>query len=292
MEPLYVAWTMDCERIASESPPGGPATWELSERAIRGFCDTLLGAGAFPTLFLTPECAARHAAMFRDYSKGGVELGLHVHPQSYGDHRYDRYLGEYDADSQKKIIGEAMNAFVEAIGWAPRSFRAGNDSATDDTFRVLSELGFLSGSVSCPGREVPKYAASWEAAFRYAHWANGSNRLLQGDLPFLEVPMSTHPTERSPDGLAHELRIEWGPLRDWQQPIIEAVISDMETNRVAFKSLCFITHNTFAYDDPSTPQSQTLRDTLSFLQTLTSRFAVRAVNLAEAREAFGRRASV
>ena len=35
---IYVVFTMDCERIASESPPGGPDTWELSERAIGGFC--------------------------------------------------------------------------------------------------------------------------------------------------------------------------------------------------------------------------------------------------------------
>ncbi|HNZ38530.1 MAG TPA: polysaccharide deacetylase family protein [Candidatus Latescibacteria bacterium] len=286
MEPLYLAWTMDCERIAAESPPGGPATWELSERAIRGYCDTLLAAGAFPTLFLTPECAVQHRAMFRDYAKQGVELGLHVHPQSFAEHQYEKYLGEYDADTQRKIISEAMAVFADAIGWEPRSFRAGNDSATDDTFRVLSELGFLAGSVSCPGREVPKYAARWETAYRYAHWAHRSNRLVPGDLPFFEVPMSTHPTERSPDGLAHELRIEWGPLKDWQQPIIEAVLADMETNRVAFKSLCFITHNTFAYDDASAPQSQTLRDTLAFLRTLAPRFTIKATTLTEAREAF------
>jgi len=286
MEPLYIAWTMDCERIALESPPGGPATWELSERAIRGYCDTLLGAGALPTLFLTPECAARHAAMFRDYAENGVNLGLHVHPQSFGDHRYGKYLGEYDADMQHRIISEAAGVFADAIGWAPRSFRAGNDSASDDTFRILSELGFEAGSVSCPGREVPKYAASWEGACRYAHWAHRSDRLVAGELPFFELPMSTHPTERSPDGLAHELRIEWGTLRDWQQPIIEAVIADMEANRVECKSLCFITHNTFAYDDASIPQSQTLRDTLAFLRTLAPRFTIRATTLIGAREAF------
>jgi hypothetical protein len=286
MERLHIAWTMDCERIASESPPGGPATWELSERAIRGYCDTLLDVGAFPTLFLTPECAKRHTAMLRVYASNGVELGLHVHPQSLGDHRYGKYLGEYDAEAQKKIIGEALAVWEDAIGHAPRSFRAGNDSATDDTYPVLAELGFVAGSVSCPGREVPKYAARWGNAFRYAHWAHRSNRLIPGDLPFFELPMSTHPTERTPDGLARELRIEWGSLSDWQEPIMNAIFEEMETIASPFKALCFLTHNVFAYDSRETQQSQTVHEVLNYLAHLSLKYDVIPLTVSGMREAY------
>ena len=104
MPPLYVTFTMDCERIAAESPPGGPATWELSERAIHGFCRMLLDKGFPPTLFVTPECARHHRELLRDLALEGVELGMHIHPQSLGDHRYDQYLGQYSYPMQQRII--------------------------------------------------------------------------------------------------------------------------------------------------------------------------------------------
>ena len=63
--PLYVSFTMDCERIAQECSAGGPKTWALSERAIRGFCETLLAAGLPPTLFVVPETGERHQDLLR-----------------------------------------------------------------------------------------------------------------------------------------------------------------------------------------------------------------------------------
>lgn len=102
--PLYVVFTMDCERIGVESSfpgGGGPKIWELSERAIRGFCRILLDKGIAPTLFLTPECAQQHNQMLRDFQSEGVELGIHIHPQSFGDHRHSGYLADYSEELQR-----------------------------------------------------------------------------------------------------------------------------------------------------------------------------------------------
>ena len=42
--PLHLLFTMDCEALAEHSRSGGPPTWELAERAVRGFCDALIPA--------------------------------------------------------------------------------------------------------------------------------------------------------------------------------------------------------------------------------------------------------
>ncbi|MBN1640679.1 MAG: polysaccharide deacetylase family protein [Anaerolineae bacterium] len=198
--PLYVAFTMDCERIAAESPPGGPVSWELSERAIRGYCEALLAHGCPPTLFLTPECAARHAALLEGLAARGVELGLHVHPQSLGDGRYERYLGEYDPGGQREILDSAADPLAQATGARPRSFRPGNFSASDATYPLLYHLGFRQGSVSDPGRCSPQYAAEWVGAPPDPHYVDPTDRLRAGNLPFLEVPVTTDPARRRPNG--------------------------------------------------------------------------------------------
>ena len=229
--PLYVAFTMDCERIAAESPPGGPESWELSERAIRGYCERLLDRGYKPTLFLMPECARQHVDLLGKLAERGVELGLHVHPQSLGDHRYQRYLGEYSADMQREILALATEMLEQAIGTRPVSFRPGNFSASDATYSVLYGLGFRQGSVSDPGRRVPRFAAVWEGACPDPHYVDPTDKLRAGNLPFLEMPLTTDPDRRHPNGFPYELRIESGPFETWHRPIIEKRLQRLKRER-------------------------------------------------------------
>jgi len=256
---------MDCERIAAESPPGGPASWELSERAILGYCERLLERGFRPTLFLTPECGAQHVSMLQDLAAQGVELGLHVHPQSLGDHRYSRYLGEYAAAQQRQILEQACDTMAEALGQRPRSFRPGNFSASNTTYRVLYDLGFRQGSVSDPGRSCPHYAALWEGAPRDPHYVDQADRLIVGELPFLEVPVTTDPDGVRPNGIPYELRLESGSFGTWHRPIVERTLSRLERERVAFRALCLFTHNSFSYDRDDDPHTVTLCETLDYL---------------------------
>lgn len=281
MKPLHVAFTMDCERIAAESPPGGPETWELSERAIRGYAELLLNRGYRPTLFLTPECAQQHPALLTRLAAKGAELALHVHPQSLGDHRFQRYLGEYDAAQQAEIIDLAARMVERAIGRRPESFRPGNCSANDQTFGLLYSLGFRQGSVSDPGRRSPQYAAIWEGAVPDPHYVNVADKLAAGDLPFLEVPVTTDPTRHHASGFPYELRIESGAFHAWHEPIIARTLARMERERPQLPTLCIFTHNVFPYDVPTDPRRETVLDMTEYLGNLTE-YQVIPVTIEEA----------
>jgi hypothetical protein len=285
-EPLYVAFTMDCERIASESPPGGPATWELSERAIRGFCQLLLNSGVPPTLFATPECAQYHREQLRDLASQGVELGMHIHPQSLGDHRYRQYLGQYSHSMQREIIQRGMEGFSEALGMRPMSFRPGNFSASDGTFAVLHALGFQKGSVSDPGRDAPQLAAVWKETCPDPHWANEGNRLRSGDLSFLEVPVTTDPYRLHPNGFPYELRIESGTFQDWHAPIMRQALERMAAEHVGFRCLCLFTHNYFEYGDEHADQARTVQDIVEHLHALQGEYRVIPATLATIRDRY------
>jgi hypothetical protein len=279
---------MDCERIAVESPPGGPASWELSERAIRGYCTRLLDRGYPPTLFVVPECAQQHADLLGQLAKRGVELGLHVHPQSLGDHRYQRYLGEYDAEMQREILGLAAEMLERATGARPVSFRPGNFSASDATYGLLYDLGFRQGSVSDPGRCSPQYAAVWEGAYPDPHHVDPADKLRVGELPFLEVPLTTDPERRRPSGFPHELRIESGPFETWHRPIIRKHMRRLAKAApgagaplAEIHALCIFTHNYHAYDRDDDSKSTTLQEMLDYLDGLARDREVIPVTLQE-----------
>lgn len=271
---LYIAFTMDCERSVGEFPNelGGPDSWDQSEKAIYGFSERLLGSGIPPTLFLTPECAQRQGEVFRELSKRGVEMGLHIHPQTMGNGQYSKYLGQYDYQDQKEIIGEGSRIFQEAIGKTPKSFRPGNFSADDNTFPVLHSLEFEQGSVSDPGREVPCFAAEWKDTSRNPHWTNEENRLEAGALPLLEVPVTTDPSKHHPNGFPYELRIEHGEFEVWHLPIVNRALREMEDRSADFQCLCLFTHNCYRYDREDTDHTRTLMDLIGYLGELKEKY--------------------
>ena len=249
--PLYLILAMDCERIAAESPVGGPTDWRLSERAIRGFTDVVFAAGLKATAFIMPETAARHRDLLLDLEDKGLELGMHLHPQSFDDHRYTEYLGAYDLAAQKTMLREAAEKWTAALGRAPTAFRGGNLSANDATYRALYEAGFRHGSVSSPQRLMPEYRAVWMGACPYAHYAHQSFRLVPGDLDFYEVPITVDPSRRRWQGKsAAEFRIEWYDAAGHRRTI-DAALADMLARDVPVMTLCSITHNMFNYAEPA-----------------------------------------
>lgn len=285
---LYVSFTMDCERIGEECMAGGPKDWELSERAIRGYCTRLLDAGIPPTLFIVPETGQRHAALFRELEARGAELGMHLHPQCFQDHRYDRYLGEYDAAMQREILGQGVAMLEAALGTRPRAFRGGNFSANDDTYDVLIGLGFRQGSLADPGRRAPQYHAMWEGVEADVHWANLESRLPAGDSVFMEAPLTTDPERRHSNGFPYELRIESGEFEQWHLPIIRGALQRMEREGVGFRALSIFTHNYFAYDDEGDAKTRTVNAYIAWLKGLEAEYDVVPVTLATMREAFVR----
>ena len=272
---LYVCFTMDCERIRKFSPPGGPETWKLSERAIRGFAEILLTHGLVGTFFIVPETAHRHRGLFLELERKGFELGMHLHPQSFGDMQHGEYLGAYSYEKQVELLSRAAEVWAEAFGRRPKSFRPGNYSANDSTFRALYEVGFRQGSVSAPERVMPKYRAVWAGAYPYAHHVHPNFRLIPGDLDFYEVPTTEDRERRTWSGKsAMELRVEMAGMEDHRQTIDKS-IADMVENRVPVKTIVAITHNFIDYEDPDAPKRKILEGMATYVWEASERFGLK-----------------
>lgn len=251
---LYVCFTMDCEQINERASQGGPDTWELGERAIRGYCETLLEHNLGATLFVVPQAAERYRNLLLELAGHGIELGLHYHPQ---DHGYPDFLGAFTAEEQARMLGEAMDQWSQALGRTPLVFRPGNVSANDATFPVLVRLGFLAGSVSVPLRNFLEVRASWVGAPLDPHWTHQANRLLPGSLPFLEVPITVDWESSMWGGRTPlELRIEMVDARAHGFTVRKVVERQLGAGQAPV--LVPMTHNIFAYDDPAEFRRQVL----------------------------------
>jgi hypothetical protein len=283
--PIHVIFTMDCQPAGTRQAPEGPKGWGLSARSIEGFCTCLRNEGFTATLFLTPWCADTHGPLVDELSGRDVELGLLVHPQSLFENVHKDHVGRLSRERQRAVIALAMRRFQEARGARPRSCRTAMFSASDDTYAILHELGFLQGSVSSPGRRLPRFAAEWTGAVPDPHYTDPSNRLIAGDLRFLEIPVTTD-TSQVRGGLAFELIIENGSFDNWHRPLIESQLQRMERERVPFRALCFATRNCFAYGAKGDLHSTTLAALLDYLEALRERYDVIPTTLSGAHAAF------
>jgi peptidoglycan/xylan/chitin deacetylase (PgdA/CDA1 family) len=236
---------MDCEQVDRLASQGGPATWDLGERAIRGYCETLEAHGLGATLFVVPQAAARYRDALLQLAATGSELGLHYHPQDAG---YPDFLGGFTAGEQEAMLREAMDQWSQVLGLSPSVFRPGNFSANDATFPVLSSLGFLAGSVSLPLRDFVEARASWAGAPLDPHFTHRANRLLAGDLPFFEVPVTVDWESRMWGGRTpQDLRIELVDARAHGFTIRKSVKRQLDSGTQPL--LVVYTHNIFDYGD-------------------------------------------
>ena len=202
-EKIYLAFTMDCERLHSDhqlvSRGEGPITWEASAGAITRFAEIVESGGGRATFHALPESARQHPELYRDLGRRGHQLGLHLHPCVFGQiGTYLAGLARYPEPQQRQLLTAARDAWAEAIGEAPATFRPGNFSANNDTFRVCLELGMDHGSVSCPHRDAPDVVAVWTGAPPWPVVRNG----------FTDVPLTTAPKPPGVRGFPYEVRIE------------------------------------------------------------------------------------
>jgi peptidoglycan/xylan/chitin deacetylase (PgdA/CDA1 family) len=284
--PLHILFTMDCEPVTSRKVQTGPKTWVLSGRAIEGFCDRLSSAGYPVTLFVSAGCAEEHAPLMEELAGRGVELGLHVHPPSLDAERYTRHLGTYRAEEQRAIVELAIERIYDAVGIRPRSFRSGAFSASDATFPMLYELGFRQGSLSIPGRDLPRYAASWAGAEVDAHYVDPADRLRAGTLPFLELPVTSDPNRSYRQGYPYDLCIESSTVEDWHRPLIEQHLDRLAATDAAFRTLCFFTHSGLAYYLDDDRHSVTVEKLIEYFDALAERYELAPTTLAGAHERF------
>jgi peptidoglycan/xylan/chitin deacetylase (PgdA/CDA1 family) len=251
---LCISFTMDCEQINDLAFQGGPATWELGDRAMRGYCSTLAEQGFQATLFVVTQAAHRYRSTLLDLHKDGVEVGLHYHPQDNG---HDDFLGAYTAEEQEQMLSEAMQQWSDTLGFQPLVFRPGNFSANDATFPTLLRLGFLAGSVSLPQRNFIEARATWVGAPFDAHFAHPANRLLCGRMPFLNVPPTIDRESMVWGGRTPlDLRIELVDARAHGYTIRKALERQLDAGLQPL--LCVYTHNIFDYGDPHEFRRQVL----------------------------------
>lgn len=283
---LTVLFTMDCESVATPQVQRGPRTWQGSARSIEAYCDRLLAAGHAPTLFLDPLTAEEHAPLLEELAGRGIEMGSYVHPPGLTDGRYGRSLGEYDAERQRGLFEHCRDRSREVFGTAPRSLRTGDYSASDETYRVAYEAGYRQGSLSSPGRNLPKQAAVWVDAPRDAHYPAPDARLRSGRLPFLELPVTSDPDRDFRKGVPYEFVIEAGKFEGWHQLLAEAQLERMARERAPFPALCITTRSTVPYGRREIEQSRTLDRLIEYVEELGERYAVRALTLADAHERY------
>lgn len=254
---LYITFTMDCERIKKFSPPGGPESWEISERAIRGYSKILLEYNMKCTFFIVPETALKHRDIFHETLDYGFELGMHYHPQSFLDGRYTKYLGEYSYEEQLSQLTQALEYWRSSIGFRPYSFRPGNASSNEYTYKVLFELGFRQTSTYIPQRNIPKYHAVYLDANPYPHHVN--------NMDIFEVPMTSDirirpPVNKDPP----HLRIEWGNV-DILKEIVDFWIGHLIKKKIPVKSIVIITHNFIDYSNESLEYTIRLRRLIRYI---------------------------
>lgn len=261
---LYAVFTMDCEQLAEHSLDGGPRDWDLSKRAIAGFAEVLLARDFYATYFIVPQTSEQHARLFLDLQGEGFELGLHLHTVDQGWHDH---LGGLTPEEQREALARASDRFAQALGQAPHAFRGGNFSANDYTFPILTDLGFTYTSASSPGRCLLTRRSVWVGALPYAHFAHPGNRLLEGNLPLVEVPISVHPTQfhDTAQAIPWELRIEG---QEWKHhaDIVDANLDWQERLSAPLLTCIVFTHNTWDYSDPKGEMTLRLRRLMDILE--------------------------
>jgi hypothetical protein len=279
---------MDCEPVTRRDLKSGPKTWELSARAIEGFCDRLASAGYPVTLFVSARCAEEHGPMMEELAGRGVELGLYVHPPTLDAQSYTRHLGEYRAEEQRAIVEQALERFYDALGLRSRSFRSGAFSASDVTFPMLYQLGFRQGSLSIPGRDLPRDAVRWTDAEQDTHYVDPSDRLRAGPLPFLELPVTSDPNRFYRQGHPPDLCIENSTVDDWHRPLIEQHLDRLAAKNAPFRTLCLYTQSGLAYYQDDDRHSATVERLIDYFDELAERYEIVPVTLASAHDRFRR----
>jgi hypothetical protein len=132
----------------------------------------------------------------------------------------------------------------------------------------LYRLGFRQGSLSIPGRDVPRHNARWRGAEPDLHYVNPERRLEAGTTGFLEVPVTTDAGQTGRGGFSPDLCVEVGTFAAWHQPLIEGQLARMATAQPRVPTLCVFTHNRFAYHLDDDQHSQTLATMMEYFDRL------------------------
>ena len=207
------------------------------------------------TYFAIPSEVRTNADVYKELVDRGHEVGLHVHPADGG---YEEFLGVYGPDDQSKIVGEFTKAFEDVMGFQPVGICIGYGSSNDATHGVLHAIGYRHGLTQIPGRILPECASVAAGAPLDVHYAHRYNRVLAGDLDFVETPQTVDPDSRMWGGKhPQDLRVELVDAKNHYYTIAKAIERQLAA-ATPLKVVHCVTHNTFEYQDAADFRRQTL----------------------------------
>ena len=242
----------------------------LGERAVCGLGEILAETGMKCTFAVIPSDIKVHGRIYRKLATQGHEIGLHIH--STGPN-HEEFLGIYGYKEQSKIITGAMDVFSQSFGELPKSFTPGYASANDYTFPVLESLGFKHGTVSIPTRVLPKWVAVWAGTPLEIHYPHRHNRLLAGNVDFVEIPCTVDPEPRVRVGTnLQDLRVELVDAKNYRRTIQKNVKRQIQIGEgVPVKHLKALTHNIFDYLDERNVHRKTLLGIIATAKDICAR---------------------
>ena len=260
MDKLYVAFNIDCE---SSQPTVRDLS--LGERSTRGFAEILETHDLRGSFEVIPSDVEPHAAIYRELKGRGHEIGLHVHPAADG---YEEFLGVYGPDEQHEILGQATDRFAQAMGEPPQTVVIGYHSVNDFTYGVLYDLGYRYGSCSIPTRVLVECASVHAGAPLDIHYAHRFNRVLVGDLDFVEIPITVDPDSRMWGGRHPlDLRVELVDAKNHWYTIHKSIERQIAQD-VPIKFLRPGTHNLFEFSDSHDFRRETLLGMIRHIRSI------------------------
>lgn len=260
--PLYFAIKSDCE---STQPAIQDAA--LGRRSSIGFAETLESHGCKGTFYCIPSEVKANGDVYADLKTRGHEIGLHVHAADLG---YEEFLGIYGPDEQRDILVQSTDQFEQAMGFRPDSVCLGYGSSNDYTRMILVELGYKHGATQVPGRILPECASVAAGAPTETHYGHRWNRVLAGDLDFVEIPNTTDPESMMWGGKhPQDLRIELVDAKNHYYTILKHVKKQV-ANNTPVKAVVGATHNIFEFGDPANFRRQTLEGVIEHTKRIAA----------------------
>ena len=262
MNTVHFNLSVDCEatQLAYDNV-------ELGARSALGLAEVLEKNQWRGTFFTIPTEIEACGSIYKELTQRGHEIGLHLHPAAQG---YEEFCGIYGPDLQGQIIGEAAERFAAVMGHWPRSFCMGYASANDYTYQVLAKLGFTHGTCSMPGRILPECASTWAGAPLFMHYAHRYNRMLAGDLDFVEMPRTTDLESKIWGGkTCLDLRIELVDAKNHFYTIEKSLKQQID-KKVPVKNIHAFTHNVFDFDKPSDFRRETLEGVIEHTKRIVA----------------------
>ena len=267
METLYFNCGVDCEPLADRSPAcGGPASWDVSERAILTFVEIFEEFGLLRGLGFhsTPEAAKAHSDLLKDlHESRGIEIGLQPNVPGFRFPKYKLDLGYYDKAMQKQIITECLEDFEAALGLRPVVYTACCGSKSPDTYPVLIDLGFRVSKAPGSGRYLTdRPDRCTMGQYPYPHWAS-NHHIIPGCLPLYVIANTADLTNVQRDARTDDLRPERPPTHETLRSYRRIIDTNIEIQRMIQQPVKVIkmgSHNT------ERPHFENLRYVLGYLQ--------------------------